>query len=135
MIYKSNSPEETEKIAAEFALTLKKNAVIAMTGGLGAGKTCFVRGLCTGLGIDETEVTSPTFTIVNEYRGISVLYHFDMYRVTNDADLETTGFFDYTDGFKIIEWSENIKEFLPADVCTVDIAIISENEREIVINC
>lgn len=129
----SKSPQETEQIAEKLAQTLSGTEVIAMFGGLGAGKTAFTRGLARGLGIDDG-VSSPTFALVNEYEGKFTVYHFDMYRVSTWDDLYSTGFFDYIDnGVMIIEWSENIEEFLPKNHITITINHISENEREIII--
>lgn len=129
----SKSPQETEQIAEKLAQTLSGTEVIAMFGGLGAGKTAFTRGLARGLGIDDG-VSSPTFALVNEYEGKFTVYHFDMYRVSTWDDLYSTGFFDYIDnGVMIIEWSENIEEFLPENHITITINHISENEREIII--
>ena len=90
----TNSAAETEQFAQELASSLKPNDVLAFSGGLGMGKTTFVRGLARGLGSSD-EVSSPTFSLVHEYRGTPKLYHFDMYRVTSFDDLYSTGFFDY----------------------------------------
>lgn len=129
----TSSAEETEAVAENFARTLKGTEVIAMFGSMGAGKTAFTRGLARGLGIDEG-VSSPTFALVNEYNGKFNMYHFDMYRVGSWDDLYSTGFFDYQDnGIMIIEWSENIEEFLPENHITVKIDILDENTRKIII--
>ena len=127
----SKSYEETEEIAFRLAQTLKGTEIIAMFGGLGAGKTAFTRGLARGLGIEDG-VSSPTFALVHEYEGKFNLYHFDMYRINTFDDLYTTGFFDYMDnGVMIIEWSENIENALPESCIKIYIKAISENEREI----
>ena len=127
----SKSYIETEEIAFQLAQTLKGTEIIAMFGGLGAGKTAFTRGLARGLGINDG-VSSPTFALVHEYEGKFNLYHFDMYRINTFDDLYTTGFFDYMDnGVMIIEWSENIENALPDNCIRVYIKVISENEREI----
>ena len=127
----SKSYEETEEIAFRLAQTLKGTEIIAMFGGLGAGKTAFTRGLARGLGVDDG-VSSPTFALVHEYEGRFPIYHFDMYRINTFDDLYTTGFFDYMDnGVMVIEWSENIENALPESCIRVYIKVISENEREI----
>ena len=127
----SKSYEETEEIALRLAKTLKGTEIIAMFGGLGAGKTAFTRGLARGLGIEDG-VSSPTFALVHEYEGKFPIYHFDMYRINTFDDLYTTGFFDYMDnGVMVIEWSENIENALPEGCIRVYIKVISENEREI----
>lgn len=114
MTYISDSPEETEEIAAAFSKMLQPGDVIAYTGGLGAGKTAFTRGLARGLGIREP-VTSPTYTIVNEYESGSVpLFHFDLYRLESDEDLFDIGWEDYLErgGICAVEWSENAPELM-----------------------
>ncbi len=126
----SKSVEETERFAENFSKHLTGNEIIAMYGGLGAGKTAFTRGLAKGLEVEDS-VSSPTFAIVNEYSGVYPLYHFDMYRIENWNDLESIGFFDYIDnGIVVIEWSENIEGALPSDVIKVYIdKTDNENER------
>lgn len=132
----SNSPKETENIAYEFAATLNGGEVIAFRGGLGMGKTCFVRGLAKGLGFSGT-VTSPTFALVNEYLGGRLnLYHFDMYRVESWEDLYSIGYFDYlsSGGVLAVEWSENIELALEENTVFIDIINTGEKSRIIKIN-
>lgn len=126
----SQSVEQTEEFAEEFSKNLNGNEIIAMYGELGAGKTAFARGLVRGLGVEDS-VSSPTFAIVNEYRGHYPVYHFDMYRIESWNDLDSIGFFDYIgNGIIIIEWSENIEGALPDDVIKVEIKKTdNENER------
>ena len=135
--YLSHSAGETEQIAADFATGLKSGDVIAYKGPMGAGKTAFTRGLCRGLGLDESQVSSPTFALVHQYgNGEHALYHFDMYRVESYEDLYSTGFFDYLDygGILAIEWSENIDFALDFPHITVEIAPgAKEDERVITI--
>lgn len=134
MTYISHSAAETERFAKSFAAQLHAGDVIAFRGGLGAGKTAFTRGLAKGLGVTG-EVSSPTFSLVNEYRGTVPLYHFDMYRIADTDDLYMTGFFDYLDGTSIlaIEWSENITAALPKGTITVTLTVMDENTREITV--
>ena len=123
MEYTSNSPGQTEEIGAALAAGLKPGAVLAFTGDLGAGKTAFVRGLARGLGIAE-RVTSPTFTIVNEYEGSRLpLFHFDMYRLSSSDELFDIGWEDYLvrGGVCAVEWSENVSDALEGDCIRVDI--------------
>ena len=127
--------EETIQTAEKFAENLKAGDVIAYRGGLGAGKTTFTRGLAKGLGLGDV-VTSPTFAIVNEYRGEKLtLYHFDMYRIENSDDLESTGYYDYPleESIFAVEWSENIADVLPENTIYIDIRSIDENTREIIV--
>ena len=110
----SISTENTEALGAALAKQLQPGDVVAFFGGLGAGKTAFVRGLAAGLGCTG-EVSSPTYALVHEYPGPLPLAHFDMYRVNNPGALESTGYYDYLDREFIlaIEWSEHILEALP----------------------
>lgn len=130
--YFSKSVEETENYAEKISKKLNGNEIIAMYGGLGAGKTSFTRGLARGLGVEDS-VSSPTFAIVNEYTGTYPIYHFDMYRIEDWNDLESIGFFDYiNNGIIIIEWSENIEGALPGELIRVYIdKTDNENERVI----
>ncbi|MFA9380515.1 MAG: tRNA (adenosine(37)-N6)-threonylcarbamoyltransferase complex ATPase subunit type 1 TsaE [Acetanaerobacterium sp.] len=130
----SHSTQETEAFALSFAKRLHPGDVIALRGGMGVGKTAFVRGLAQGLGV-AGEVTSPTFALVHEHEGDIPLYHFDMYRVTSLDDLYSTGFFDYLDtgAVLVVEWSENIAGALPKGHLAVTLRRLSDTEREIII--
>lgn len=121
--YITNSARETEELGEKLGLGLMPGAVIAYTGDLGAGKTAFTRGLARGLGIPE-RITSPTFTIVNEYEGGRLpLFHFDMYRLGSADELFDIGWEDYLDrnGVCAVEWSENVDDVLDEDTIRVDI--------------
>lgn len=123
MEYVSNSPVETEDLGAALAERLKPGTVVAFSGDLGAGKTAFVRGMARGLGISE-RVTSPTFTIVNEYEGGRLpLFHFDMYRLGSSDELFDIGWEDYLvrGGVCAVEWSENVSDAMEGDCIRVDI--------------
>ncbi len=131
----THSPEETIKIAEKIGKQLRAGDMIVYKGGLGAGKTTFTRGIATGLGLGDC-VSSPTFALVNEYQGKNItLYHFDMYRIQTEDGLESTGFFDYpfSENIAVIEWSENIIDFLPENTINITINAIDENDREIII--
>ncbi|MBQ3916106.1 MAG: tRNA (adenosine(37)-N6)-threonylcarbamoyltransferase complex ATPase subunit type 1 TsaE [Ruminococcus sp.] len=131
----TNSPQETIEAARRLGTLLRPGDMIAYTGGLGAGKTTFTRGLAMGLGLGDS-VSSPTFALVNEYRGERInMYHFDMYRINSEDDLETTGFWDYDfeHTVAVIEWSENIMEFLPGNVIRVSIEPLDGDRRKITI--
>ena len=132
MTFISNSVAETETFGEKFAQKVYPGMVIAMYGDLGAGKTAFVRGLARGMGI-RTRVTSPTFSIVNEYTGCIPLYHFDMYRLSSAEELFDIGWEDYMrkKGVCVVEWAENVAEIFENDVVRVNIRRISENSREI----
>ncbi len=129
-----NSPEETIAFAEKVGKLVRGGDVIAYRGGLGAGKTTFTRGLAIGMGLPD-EVSSPTFALVNEYRGKLTLYHFDMYRILNEEALETTGFYDYMGNDCVIaaEWSENIDDCLPDNTIYIEIERISDEFRRITV--
>ena len=134
MEYITNSPEETEQIGERLAKKLTPGTVLAYRGDLGAGKTAFTRGLARGLGYREP-VTSPTYTIVNEYLGGRLpLFHFDMYRLRSDDDLWDIGWEDYLDrgGVCAVEWSENVPEAM-AGALTVNIEKLGDTTRRITI--
>ena len=131
----AHSPQETIAAAEKLGAMLRAGDMIAYKGGLGAGKTTFTRGLAIGMGLGDN-VTSPTFALVNEYRGEDMtLYHFDMYRIYSEEDLESTGFYDYDfdNNVAAVEWSENIADFLPESTIYITIERLSELEREIII--
>lgn len=136
MEYISNSAQETEALGERLAARLRPGDVIAYTGDLGAGKTAFTRGLARGLGVTD-RVTSPTFTIVNEYEGGRLpLFHFDMYRLGSADELFDIGWEDYLrrGGVCAVEWSENIADALEEDAVRVDIRRgASDQERVITI--
>ena len=134
MIFETHSPEETEKVGMALAEQLKAGTVLAYRGDLGAGKTAFTRGLARGLGATEP-VTSPTYTIVNEYlSGRLPLFHFDMYRLRSADELFDIGWEDYLErgGVCAVEWSENVEDALE-DPITVTIEKLSDDDRRITI--
>ena len=135
MDYLTNCEQETEALGCRLAQRLKPGDVIAFTGDLGAGKTAFTRGLARGLGCRET-VTSPTYTIVNEYLGGRLpLFHFDMYRLASSDDLWDIGWEDYLDrqGVCAVEWSENVPEAMTGAL-TVRIEKLGDTVRRITID-
>ena len=130
----TNTPEETEQVGEQLGKTLKGGEVIAYIGGLGAGKTAFTRGLARGMGI-SMRVTSPTYTIVNEYEGGRLpLFHFDMYRLESSEDLFDIGWEDYLQrgGVCAVEWSENVADAMEGAI-TVTIEKCSDEQRHITI--
>ena len=130
MTFTTHSAAETEALGERLAARLTGGEVIAYTGDLGAGKTAFTRGLARGLGITD-RVTSPTFTIVNEYEGGRLpLFHFDMYRLGSSEELFDIGWEDYLarGGVCAVEWSERVSDALPGDTIFVDIARTGEHE-------
>ena len=135
MQFITNAPEETEALGEKLAKLLRPGTVLAYLGDLGAGKTAFTRGLARGLGCRET-VTSPTYTIVNEYLGGRLpLFHFDMYRLASSDDLWDIGWEDYLDrqGVCAVEWSENVPEAMHGAL-TVRIEKLGDSVRRITID-
>lgn len=126
MVYITKNTEETEALGRSLARTVddsgKPRAFIALFGEMGVGKTAFTRGFASYF--DIRCVKSPTYTVVNEYHGKKCIYHFDMYRIESEDDLYSIGFDDYIekDGYSIVEWSENVVEFLPKELITVKIS-------------
>ncbi len=133
----SDSPEKTEEIASFLAPRIKENGFLALYGDMGAGKTAFVRGLVKALCPECLElVHSPTFAIVNEYDGRDVkIRHFDLYRLKDEDDLYSTGFYDCIDaGYTVItEWSENFESEIPRDALSLRIEKVSETGRRFVV--
>lgn len=134
--YLTHNEEETEAVGEALASRLEAGGVVAYAGDLGAGKTAFTRGLARGLGY-QGRVTSPTFTIVNEYEGRIPLFHFDLYRLGGEDELFDTGWEDYLGrgGVCAVEWSERAGGALPAEAVTVTISRYAGHEdwREITI--
>jgi tRNA threonylcarbamoyladenosine biosynthesis protein TsaE len=118
------SAEETAALGERIAGRLAPGSILALRGGLGAGKTCLVKGIARGLGVKET-VTSPTYTIISEYSGFLPLYHIDAYRLEGDDDFESAGAREliYDGGVSVIEWSERLSSSLPRDCIVVEIEI------------
>ncbi len=133
----TKSPRQTAEFAEEFAENLRPGDVVALEGELGAGKTCFAQGLGWGLGIDRnTYLTSPTFTIIKEYRGKTGIFHIDLYRVEGPQEALDAGCGEYmgSDGVCIIEWPEKLAGLLKGErIFRITIEILSENERKITI--
>ena len=130
----TRSEQETERVAGELAATLNPGDVVLLTGNLGAGKTVFARGLAAGLGIDPDEVSSPTFTLVHEYRGPRLtLYHADLYRLertaTEELGLEEMG---VRDGVLVIEWPDRLTHAI-AGARAVTIEVVDDRSRRIIL--
>ena len=128
----SHSEQETKEIGEKIAKKLKEGDVIALNGDLGAGKTAFAKGIAKGLGIKEF-ITSPTFTIVNEYIGKIPLYHFDVYRINHISEMDEIGTEEYLygEGVCVIEWADLIKDLLPEHTVDIRIFRIDDVSRRI----
>jgi tRNA threonylcarbamoyladenosine biosynthesis protein TsaE len=132
----SESAEQTREIARFIGEKLREGDVLALSGELGSGKTCFTGGLARGLGVDEKyQITSPTFTLINEYPGRCKLYHFDVYRLNSYTEFEDLGYEEYFcgDGIVVIEWAEKIVQILPVDTFFISFEYLDENRRRIII--
>lgn len=134
MQFTTCSEQETEALGARVAAVCRAGTVVALFGGLGMGKTAFVRGMAQVLS-PSAQVCSPTFALVNDYGGDPPLVHFDMYRVTGWEDLDTTGYYEYHDAGAVlaVEWSENIEAALPEDAVRVTFERLSETKRRITV--
>lgn len=132
----SKSSEDTFRIGAIVGARAGKGDIIALIGDLGTGKTCLTQGIAAGLEVDAVyPITSPTFTLINEYPGRLVLYHFDIYRLEGSKDLEDMGYEDYFfgDGLVVIEWAERIRDILPEGVLFINLTYLNEHERELIV--
>jgi len=134
MVFYTNSDKETEAVGEQFGRMVSDGTVVAMYGDLGAGKTAFVRGMARGMGISE-RVSSPTFTIVNEYLGERTLIHFDMYRLGSADELFDIGWEDYLARGAVcaVEWSENVEDAFYGDEIRLTIEKTSDTSRKITI--
>jgi tRNA threonylcarbamoyladenosine biosynthesis protein TsaE len=132
-IITTGSEEATIRAGKNLATILQNGDLVVLTGPLGAGKTCFIKGIALGLGVKEEEIKSPSFTLVNEYYGSRPLFHFDLYRMKSVSELYQIGWDDYLlrDGVVVVEWGEKAEEFLPGKRIEVAIDIVSENERRL----
>jgi tRNA threonylcarbamoyladenosine biosynthesis protein TsaE len=133
----SHGPAATAALGKRIGEGLVPGSVIALTGELGCGKTLLTRGICTGLDVPPRQVNSPTFILVNEYRGRLPVFHIDLYRIVSESDGVELGITDYLrrgeSGVVIIEWAEKISSLLPGDLLSVDFEIISARKRRIVL--
>ncbi len=132
----SNSAEQTIEIARILGEKLKDGDLLALSGELGSGKTCFTKGLALGLGVSaEYQITSPTFTLINEYPARCKLYHFDVYRLNGYSELGDLGYDEYLagDGVVVIEWAEKIIKLIPLDSIFINFEYIDEKSRKIII--
>jgi tRNA threonylcarbamoyladenosine biosynthesis protein TsaE len=133
---RSVSAEQTYALGKILGESAEKGDLIALIGDLGTGKTCLTQGIARGLGVPETyAITSPTFTLINEYPGRHVLYHLDVYRLSGAHDMEDMGYEDYFygQGVTVIEWAEKIREILPGHTLYVHFSYMGDTERELVV--
>jgi tRNA threonylcarbamoyladenosine biosynthesis protein TsaE len=132
LIKVTSSPEETKALGQKIGKKLSPGDVVALLGELGSGKTCLVQGICQGLQIDDF-ATSPSFVIINEYKGKYPVYHFDLYRLQKEEELINLGYeeYFYSQGVCLIEWAEKAKNLLPEKRIEIELKIVSENQREI----
>jgi tRNA threonylcarbamoyladenosine biosynthesis protein TsaE len=131
----SHSESQTRRLGARLAAFLNPGDVLALVGDLGSGKTRWVQGVCKGLGVVDM-VTSPTFTLVNEYQGLYPVYHIDLYRLTDPSETATFGLEDYLygSGITLIEWADRIKNLLPEEYLTVELHHLEETKRRVVLH-
>lgn len=134
-VFLSNGPAATLALGKRMGEHLEADSVIALTGELGCGKTLLTRGICAGLAVPLRQVNSPTFVLVNEYRGRLPVFHMDLYRLGAESDVVELGITDYLSraesGVMIIEWAEKIPSLLPDDILKVEFYILSARKRRI----
>lgn len=132
VVFETKSVEETQELGEKLGRLLTKGDLVALKGDLGAGKTAFARGIARGVG-SEDFVTSPTFTIINEYNGDVPVAHIDVYRLSDAGELEEVGFRDYLKEYVvIIEWADLVIDILPEEILWVELETIGEQERRII---
>lgn len=134
--HRSNSPEQTRALGEDFGRTLRGNEILLLSGDLGAGKTLFTKGVARALGIEPREIVSPTFTLMNQFRGAHALFHYDLYRLGESIDGPLPEVDDCIDeGVIVIEWAQYLDDSYSRMPRAVDIQInvVSEDEREIII--
>lgn len=133
--FTSHTPEETIAIGKAFSSELKVGDVVCLNGELGAGKTHFVKGIAEGVGLDQNEVHSPTYTLIHEYVGELPIYHFDCYRMASPQEALEIGVeeYFYGDGVCVIEWPERIESLIPPGAIWVDIEAPDKKTRKFVI--
>ena len=130
----THSPEETAHLAGTIGKIIHEGTVICLDGALGVGKTLFVRALARTLGV-ESDVTSPTFNLMNIYEAACPIVHFDLYRLASEAELEEIGFYEYaeaTEGIVLIEWAEKFPNAMPEDRLQVRIEALTREERQFI---
>jgi tRNA threonylcarbamoyladenosine biosynthesis protein TsaE len=135
MTFESNSVEETIAHGKEFAKSLKPGDIVCLEGDLGAGKTHFVKGMASQFGIEKDKVSSPTFTLINEYEADIPIFHFDCYRLKNEDEALEIGIEEYLfgDGVSVIEWSSKIENLIPEDSIRIEIKHNGKTKRSITI--
>ncbi len=130
----SKSPDETRKLGRRLAPRFAGGSVVALYGDLGSGKTVLTKGICAGLGVNEHEVTSPTFSLINEYQGSQIpVYHVDTYRLESLKEFMALGYEDYffADGVTIVEWADRVEPLIPADAVRIMLKHVSHDTRRI----
>ena len=130
----TKSAAETKKFAAGMAKKLKKGDILCLQGGLGSGKTTFIQGIAKGFGVKEIP-TSPTFVLMNIYKGRLPLYHFDIYRAESAEEIVNIGYeeFFYGNGVAVVEWAERLKELMPDKYTEIKFKMLVRNKREITV--
>jgi tRNA threonylcarbamoyladenosine biosynthesis protein TsaE len=130
-VFESSSAEETRKLGKRLGALLKAGDYVGLSGQLGAGKTLFARAIAEGLGVNVDDVSSPTFSIVQTYKGRSPLHHVDLYRLESLDELTATGFFDLETGVSVVEWAEKIPAAIPKECLRLSFSVLGETQRQI----
>ena len=138
MIIETTGPEDTQSLGEKIGQRAKKGQIFCLSGDLGVGKTVFTRGFAQGLLVEDKYITSPTFTIVNEYQGRLPFYHFDVYRISSLEEMDDTGYeeFFFGEGVSLVEWAELIEELIPKDAVWITIEkdlFIDDDYRKIIV--
>jgi len=131
----SLTPQETERLGFLLGEILTRGDIIALAGELGTGKTTLVRGMARGMGFEDGEVASPSFTLVNEYQGPYPLFHIDLYRIKDEKELLGIGYEEYIsgDGVAVIEWADRVPQAVPRESLRITLRYLDDERREIVL--
>lgn len=132
VVVQSSSPDESISFAERLGSLLRAGDLILLAGDLGAGKTTLTRGLAAGLGVKERYITSPTFTLINEYEGRVPLYHVDLYRMSGEGEVAGLGLEDlFSQGVLVVEWAERAGSILPVERLEIELQVTGETSRDI----
>ena len=130
-VFESSSAEETRMLGKRLGALLKAGDYVGLSGQLGAGKTLFARAIAEGLGVDVNDVSSPTFSIVQTYKGRAPLHHVDLYRLESMDELTATGYFDLDAGVSVVEWAEKIPQAIPKECLRLSFSVLGDTRRQI----
>ncbi|MEO0091852.1 MAG: tRNA (adenosine(37)-N6)-threonylcarbamoyltransferase complex ATPase subunit type 1 TsaE [candidate division WOR-3 bacterium] len=137
MKFLTQSAEETIELGKKIGSKLKSGTIVGFYGELGSGKTTMIKGICLGLGVKEQDIVkSPSFVMISEYKGDCPIFHIDLYRIKDNAEIHSIGLDDYLygNGICLIEWAEKVENELPENIIKIRLEVLEQNKRKIIIN-